>query len=153
MDKIQELPDFSAIDQNGHQLSTASLTGSPLVVYFYPKNFTPGCTAEACTFRDSFEDFKEVGARVIGISSDDEASHKQFSDSYQLPFHLVSDPDKKLQRLFGVKSDLFGLIPGRETFIFDSEGRLIHRFRSQLQAQKHVDEAIAAIKAAEKSNS
>ncbi|MEZ4922786.1 MAG: peroxiredoxin [Crocinitomicaceae bacterium] len=150
MTTIKEIPSFKAKDDKGHWLTSDELLGQPLVLFFYPKDFSPGCTAEVCSFRDSFQDFNDVGARVIGISQDDEASHKGFIEKHSLPFQLLSDENKELRKLFGVKGDLFGLIPGRETFVFDSKGKLIHHFRSQTKFEKHVAESIQAIRDAEK---
>ena len=146
MPQIDSIPQFEKQDQHGKTVSNETLIGKPSVIYFYPKNFTKGCTAEACSFRDAFEDFQDLGATVIGISQDSLSSHEKFSEEYRLPFQLLSDKDKTLQKLFGVKGDLFGLIPGRETFVFDSQGNLIHHFRSQMKFDQHVGEAIEAIR-------
>jgi peroxiredoxin Q/BCP len=117
----------------------------PLVIYFYPKDNTPGCTAEACSFRDQYEDFKDLGAEVIGISSDSVSSHQQFSEQYKLPFILLSDNDKKIKTLFGVPSGLFGLLPGRVTYVTDKNGVIQMIFDSVL-ATKHIPKALQAIK-------
>jgi len=98
------VPHFSGVDQNGKNFDSKEHIGNkPLVVYFYPKDFTPGCTQEACQFRDNYEDFKELGAEVIGISADSAKSHEKFSKKHDLPFLLLSDANKKLQKKFGVK--------------------------------------------------
>ncbi|MEH6408512.1 MAG: peroxiredoxin, partial [Leeuwenhoekiella sp.] len=115
------------------------------VIYFYPKNFTPGCTKEACSFRDSYADFKALGADILGVSSDNTNSHARFADKYSLPFTMLSDPGGKIRKKFGVKSDLLGLIPGRETFIFDKQGKLVLRYNS-LKAQSHITKAMEAVK-------
>ena len=94
----------------------------PVVIYFYPKDNTPGCTMQACGFRDSYEDFIDLGAEVIGVSSDTVNSHKKFTSQYKLPFTLLSDSDKKLRKLFGVPDKLFGLLPGRVTYIINKKG-------------------------------
>jgi peroxiredoxin Q/BCP len=136
------LPDFTLKDQSGQIFVSSSLKGiSPLVIFFYPKDFTPGCTYQVCDFRDSLNDFKDLGAEVIGISTDSEQSHQSFSNKYRLNFRILSDADKKVQNLFNVKSSLFGILPGRETFVFNSEGVLIHRFRSH-NAGSHKEEAL-----------
>jgi peroxiredoxin Q/BCP len=118
--------------------------GKPLVVYFYPKDETYGCTKEACEFRDHYEDFVAAGAEVIGISRDDAASHAKFRQNHRLPFTLLSDPDGKVAATWGVRAPL-GL-PGRVTFVFDKAGTLRHRFASALRFGKHVDEALAIVK-------
>lgn len=116
--------------------------GKPLVVYFYPKDETFGCTKEACAFRDAYQDFTDAGAEVIGISRDDAASHKSFKDHHRLPFTLLSDPGGRVAKEWKVG----GFIPGRSTFVFDKEGKLRHRFDSAIRFGKHVDEALAIVK-------
>jgi thioredoxin-dependent peroxiredoxin len=119
--------------------------GKPLVVYFYPKDETYGCTKEACGFRDQYEAFAAAGAEVIGVSRDDAASHKKFRDQHSLPFTLLSDPGGGVAASWGVKSTL-GFIPGRVTFVFDKTGVVRHRFDSAIQFARHVDEALEAVK-------
>ena len=116
------------------------------MVYFYPKDDTRGCTAQACSFRDAYEDFKDAGAEVVGISADSDSSHERFAHKYNLPFILLADQQKSVRKQFGVKGDLLGLIPGRETFIFDQEGVLIRKFRSQMQWSSHAEEALQTIR-------
>lgn len=118
--------------------------GKPLVVYFYPKDETYGCTKEACKFRDQYEDFVAAGAEVIGVSRDDAASHAKFREHHRLPFTLLSDPGGKVAASWGVKPTL-GL-PGRVTFVFDKAGVVRHRFDSAIRFGKHVDEALATVK-------
>jgi peroxiredoxin Q/BCP len=149
MSKITDLPSFSVKDDEGNEIKTSDLLGRPLVIFFYPKDFTAGCTAEVCSFRDAYQDFEDVNATVLGVSQDDEQSHQKFIQKHNLPFRLLTDDDKALQKLFGVKGDLFGLIPGRETFVFSSQGKLIHHFKSQIKVEKHVMEALEAIRKAE----
>ncbi len=140
------IPEFKLTDQNGEPFDIKSVKGkSNLVIYFYPKNFTPGCTKEACSFRDSYEDFKELGAEVIGISSDSKKSHNQFAKKHQLPFTLLSDSKGVVKRKFGVKNNLFGLIPGRETFVVNKEGIIIFTFNS-MNAERHIKEALKVLK-------
>lgn len=140
------IPDFKAKDANGNDFDSQNVVGKkPLVIYFYPKDNTPGCTAEACSFRDQYEDFKDLGAEVIGISSDSVSSHQQFSEQYKLPFILLSDNDKKIKTLFGVPSGLFGLLPGRVTYVTDKNGVIQMIFDSVL-ATKHIPKALQAIK-------
>lgn len=137
-------PDLELKDQTGKTINFRTLE-QPFVVYFYPKDFTPGCTKEACGFRDYYEDFKDFGAEVFGISTDSADTHSRFKEKYRLPFTLLSDADKKAQKAFGVTSYLLGLIPGRETFVFDKNGKLLHKFNS-LNAGKHVKEALGSLK-------
>ncbi len=140
------LPDFSLSDQNGEKFSSSELIGkTAVVIYFYPKNFTPGCNREACLFRDSFEDFTDMGAKVIGISSDSEASHKKFAKRFRLPFTLLSDSKNRVRRLFGVKKGLLGMLPGRETYVFNKNGELTLKFDA-MGADPHIRKAIAHLK-------
>ena len=142
-----KIPSFELPDQNGKLISVDSLIGSKnLVIYFYPKDYTSGCTAEACSFRDHYEVFKEYDAEVIGISTDGASRHNAFAKSYQLGFILLSDKGKKVERLFGVPRALFGLTTGRVTFVVDKEGIIRHVFQSQTQATRHVDEALQIVK-------
>lgn len=139
-------PDFTKTTQDGDTISLSQYRAEKTVVlYFYPKDETPGCTAEACTFRDSFEDFVEAGAVVIGVSQDSEQSHKKFAEHHRLPFLLVSDRDKALQQAYGVPKTM-GLLPGRVTYVIDREGTVQHVFNSQLNAKKHVREALEVVK-------
>ena len=119
--------------------------GKALVVYFYPKDETYGCTAEACSFRDQYEDFVAAGAEVIGVSRDDASSHQSFKAHHKLPFTLLTDPEGKVADAWGIKKTL-GLMPGRVTFVFDKAGVLRHRFDSQLRFGRHVDEALEMVK-------
>jgi peroxiredoxin Q/BCP len=140
------IPNFSSKDTNGNVFESKNLVGQkPVVIYFYPKDNTPGCTAQACSFRDQYQDFQDLGAEVIGISSDSEASHQKFSKQYKLPFILLSDNDKKIRNLFGVPAGLFGLIPGRVTYVADKQGVIKMIFDSVL-ATKHIPKALEAIK-------
>lgn len=116
-----------------------------LVLYFYPKDETPGCTAQACEFRDRYQDFTDAGADVVGVSRDDAGSHASFSKHHRLPFRLLSDPDGAGAKAFGVKKTL-GLLAGRVTFVIDKAGVIRLRFDSQLQARRHIGEALAIVK-------
>ena len=136
------LPEFSLKDQHDNLFESTSLIGSTAsVIYFYPKNFTPGCTKEACEFRDHYEAFTDLSARVIGISNDSTASHLRFANRYDLPFTLLADKNNKVGKLFGVKKSLLGLLPGRETFVFDKQGKLIFTFNS-MDAKPHISKAL-----------
>ncbi len=146
IEKGEKVPEFELKDQDGKVFKSTDIVGKkPAVIYFYPKDFTPGCTKEACSFRDSYEDFKEVGAEVIGISNDSEKSHSKFSKKYKLPFILLSDINGRVRKKFGIKKSLLGLVPGRETFVVDIEGKVIFKFNS-LDASKHMTKALNAIK-------
>lgn len=140
-----QLPHFILNDENHQPVNIASLKGKFLILYFYPKDDTPGCVKEACSFRDSFQDLVDAGAVVYGVSSDKPDTHALFKVKYKLPFSLLSDTAGELRKLLGVPYDLFGLLPGRVTYIFNPEGRLIKVFKSQLLPQKHVKEALKFI--------
>lgn len=140
-----QLPHFILNDENHHPVNISSIKGKYLVLYFYPKDDTPGCVKEACSFRDSFQDLVDAGAVVYGVSSDNPDSHAQFKVKYNLPFSLLSDTAGELRKLLGVPTDLFGLLPGRVTYIFDPNGRLIKEFKSQLSPNQHVKEALTVI--------
>jgi peroxiredoxin Q/BCP len=140
-----KLPSFSAKDTNGNIFNSQDYIGKqPLVIYFYPKDDTPGCTAQACSFRDNYQEFKDLGAEVIGISSDTVTSHLKFKSKFNLPFILLSDNDKKLRKLFGVQNSLF-IIPGRETFVIDKQGVVIMVFNS-MSSEIHITKALKVLK-------
>jgi peroxiredoxin Q/BCP len=144
-------PSVSFTRADGSDVSLSALLGKKTVVlYFYPKDNTPGCTAEACSFRDQYEDFKSAGAEVVGVSSDDATSHEAFKQKHALPFVLLSDPGGAGAKAFGVKKTL-GVLPGRVTFVIDRQGVIRHRFESQLFARKHVAEALEVVRALESS--
>jgi len=139
-------PDFTIKNQRGEPVSLKDYLGKKAVVlYFYPKDNSPGCTKEACKFRDSYEGFKDAGAEVIGVSSQSVGSHSIFSTSFNLPSSLLSDEDGRVRSLFGVPSSL-GLIPGRVTYVIDKEGIVRHIFSSQLDPERHVEEALQILK-------
>ena len=139
-------PEFSLPDQNGRVISLDDFIGKiNLVVYFYPKDESYGCTKEACSFRDNYEDFKEAGAEVIGISADDENSHKGFAANHKLPFILLSDKDKTVARSYGVGKTL-GILPGRVTFIIDKQGIIRGIYSSQVNFRKHIEEALEVLR-------
>jgi len=141
------IPTFTLPDQNGILFDINSvLCKKNLVIYFYPKDDSPGCTKEACSFRDQYEVFKETDAIIIGISGQSVKSHKEFAEKYRLSFTLLSDEGNKVRKQFGVPADMLGLLPGRVTFIADKKGKVIYIFNSQTQATKHVDEALRILK-------
>ena len=141
-----KVPGFTAASDSGEDFISSDIIGKkPVVIYFYPKNFTPGCTKEACDFRDSYADFKSLGAEVIGVSADGVKSHTRFKNRYKLPFIFLSDAKGGLRKLFGVKSELLGLLPGRETYVIDKDGIVRLKFNS-LNASKHLGKAMAKIK-------
>ncbi len=121
----QKIPEFSSVDQEGKALTSSTLMGKPSVIYFYPRDDTPGCTVEACEFRDSMGDFSGLGVGVYGVSVDTEASHKKFHQKFGLNFPLIVDKDKKISEAFGV---LNGNTAKRTTFIADSGGKIVHVF-------------------------
>jgi len=140
-------PDFELSDAQGRTVRLADFRGKkPVVVYFYPKDDTPGCTAESCAFRDRYEDFTAAGAEVIGISSDSPESHAKFAAKHRLPFTLLADRGGSVRKAYGVPATL-GLLPGRVTYVIDREGVIRHVFTSQFRATRHVDEAEAALRA------
>jgi len=139
-------PDFTLHSHADRLVRLSDFRGKQSVVlYFYPKDDTPGCTKEACSFRDSYEAFKEAGAEVIGVSSDSESSHGKFAAKYKLPFTLLADSGGAVRKQYGVPATL-GLLPGRVTFVIDPQGVVRHVFNSQLQATRHVDEALNILK-------
>jgi peroxiredoxin Q/BCP len=150
MNKIKigsAIPAFTLPDQNGNLFDINSVLGKKnLVIYFYPKDDSPGCTKEACSFRDQYEDFKEADAVVIGISGQSVESHKEFADKHRLSFILLSDEGNKIREKFGVPSNLFGLLPGRVTYVANKKGEVIFIFNSQTKAAEHVDEALRILK-------
>ena len=141
------IPSFELKDQNGKMFQIDSVVGKKnLVIYFYPKDDTPGCTKEACAFRDQFDVFTAADALVIGISAQSPESHLAFAQKHRLNFTLLSDEGNKVRKLFKVKANLLGLIPGRVTYIVNKEGKVVYIFNSQFEAEKHVDEALRILK-------
>ena len=135
--------DFTLPDQDGRPVNLSSLRGRVVVLYFYPKDFTSGCTKEACHFRDAYEDFTEAGAEVIGVSADSQESHRKFRDAYLLPFSLLSDEKGEVKKLYGVSGSL---LPARVTFVIDKDGVVRNVFSSRIDMKAHVDEAMKIIK-------
>src|SRR5580658_7890979 len=138
-------PDFELPDQRGNLVRLSRYRGrNAVVVYFYPKDDTSGCTVEACRFRDDFEKFRVTGAEILGISDDSTESHARFASKYQLPFTLLSDKGGRVRKLYGVKKT-FGVIPGRVTFVIDRAGVVRHAFSSQSKPARHIEEALKAL--------
>ena len=141
-----KIPNFTAKDTNGNDFHSQSIIGKqPVVIYFYPKDETRVCTEQACSFRDQYEDFKALGAEVIGVSSDSVVSHQKFANRHELPFLLLSDEKKKLRKLFGVPNDLLGLIPGRVTYVADKEGIILLVFNN-MSGKIHIESALNILK-------
>ncbi len=138
-------PDFALPSSTGELIRLSDFRGkSEVVLFFYPKDNSPACTAQACSFRDHYETFREVGAEVIGISSDSETSHQRFARLWKLPFYLVSDSNGEVRARYGVARTL-GLFPGRVTYLIDREGVIRHIFSSQIQTGRHVTEMLEAL--------
>ncbi len=139
-------PPFKLKNQDGSLVYIGEYIGKvPLIIYFYPKNFTPSCTAQACGFRDQYQDFKDAGAKVFGVSSDSVESHQKFRKKHNLPFDTLSDKSGSAKRKYGVKGELLGLIPGRETFVVDKNGIIQMRFNSMM-GSKHIPKALKVVK-------
>jgi len=139
------VPEFRLNDQNGKEFDINSVKGKHnLVIYFYPKDETPGCTAEACSFRDQFDVFKGENAVIIGISGQSVASHLEFANKYHLNFTLLSDEGNNVRKLFGVPTTLG--MPGRVTYVVNKEGKVVFMFNSLFNAKKHIEEAMKALK-------
>ncbi len=139
-------PDFTLPSQSGEPVRLRDRLGERVVVlYFYPKDDTPGCTAEACAFRDSHEVFTGAGAEVIGISSDPVSKHATFADRHKLPFTLLSDQGGDVRRSYGVPAVL-GLLPGRVTYVIDREGTVRHVFNSMTRISRHINDALGVVR-------
>ncbi|QDU25783.1 Putative peroxiredoxin bcp [Anatilimnocola aggregata] len=139
-------PEFSGVAQSGELVSLADYLGKQIIVlYFYPRDNTPVCTAQACAFRDAYQDFQQAGAVVIGVSSDSLERHQDFAQGQRLPFLLLSDEDGSLRKAYGVPKTL-GLLPGRVTYVIDKQGIVRQVFNSQFFGGKHVTSALAMVK-------
>jgi peroxiredoxin Q/BCP len=137
-------PDFSLLDEHGKPVSLKDYLGKNIVVlYFYPKDFTSGCTTEACSFRDNYQPYREKGAVVIGVSLDSVESHKKFSEKYNLPFAILSDSGKETAKAYGVLG-IGGLLAKRVTFIIDKNGTIAHIF-PKVDVTRHSEEVLQAI--------
>ena len=142
-----KVPPLTATLHDGSEFSTAKLAGKPWVIYFYPKDFTPTCTKEACTFRDRQSEVAAAGGEIFGVSLDSSEKHKAFAESLKLNFPLIVDREKKISEAFGALR-LWGLLPfpKRVTFVVDGSGVVRNVISSEFNADKHVDEAIATLK-------
>ena len=139
-------PDFTLPSQSGEPVRLQDRLGERVVVlYFYPKDNTPGCTAEACAFRDSYEVFTEAGAEVIGVSSDSVDKHAGFAGKHSLPFTLLSDRGGQVRKRYGVPAVL-GLLPGRVTYVIDRGGTVRHVFNSMTHIDQHISEALDVVR-------
>jgi peroxiredoxin Q/BCP len=144
----ERAPDFTLPGADGAPVRLTELIGGKVIVlYFYPKDQTPGCTIEACAFRDAYQDFVDAGAEVVGVSRDDGASHRKFADKHQLPFRLLSDPDGAVHDLYGVKSRLANLLRDRISFVIDRNGVVRLVFDSMLRFTTHVSKALETVRA------
>ena len=142
----ERAPDFTLPSSRGGEVTLSKLIGQKnVVLFFYPLDDSPGCTVEACAFRDAYEDFVAAGAEVIGISTGELYEHHYFARKHDLPMQLLSDAGGKVRQRYGVKATL-GILPGRETFIIDKEGLVRHVFRSQLRVKRHIQEALEVLR-------
>ncbi|MCC3751860.1 MAG: thioredoxin-dependent thiol peroxidase [Halorhodospira halophila] len=146
----QPAPDFTLSDADGKHVTLSALRGQPVVVYFYPKDETPGCTKEACAFRDIWADSQETGAAVLGISPDDAASHQRFRDRHELPFTLLSDPDKEVMSRYGAwgEKNMYGrksMGVIRSTVLIDAEGVVRKHWRRVSKAEAHPHKVLEAL--------
>jgi len=142
-------PDFTLVSDTGEQVTLSAYRGQKVVLYFYPKDDTPGCTTEACSFRDDYSQFLMKGAVVIGVSPDQEASHERFKAKLGLPYYLLSDPDHKVADMYGAwgeKKNYGRSYEGilRTTFVIDEEGRIRHVFRN-VKPEGHAQEVLAVL--------
>lgn len=140
-------PNFVLPTQSGNDFSLKNEIGKHhILLYFYPKDNTPGCITEACTFRDNYHEFRDLNCIIVGISKDRGSSHRGFIERYNLPFELLSDPQNKVRKLYGVKPVIPGILPGRKTFLVNTEGVVTHIFEYQFKPVRHVEEALFALK-------
>ncbi len=140
-------PDFTLTNANGESVSLQDFRGKKAVVlFFYPKSESPGCTIEACAFRDAYTVFQELGAEVIGISDDSVQAQARFTANQSLPFLVLSDQGNQVRKAFGVPGALFGMLPGRVTYVIDKDGIIRHVFDSMLNFKAHVDESLTILR-------
>jgi peroxiredoxin Q/BCP len=137
------IPDFSLPEQDGNSFDISNYRGKKiLVIFFYPRDGTYNCTKEACHFRDFSDEFREADAIVVGISGQSVESHKDFAQKHRLNYPILSDNSNVVRKLFGVPSNVFGLFPGRVTYVADKSGKVVFIIDSQSEAHRHVDEAL-----------
>ncbi|MDS3862463.1 peroxiredoxin [Thermosynechococcaceae cyanobacterium BACA0444] len=140
------VPDISLPDAQGEIIRLRDFQGKKaIVLFFYPKSESPGCTIEACAFRDAYGIFQDLGAEVIGISDDSVAAQARFTTNQKLPFLVLSDKGNQARQAFGVPGALFGFLPGRVTYVIDQGGIVRHIFDSMLNFKAHVDESLAIL--------
>ena len=132
------LPKFSLYNQSNELIQSTSFKNRFLVIFFYPKDDTPGCTKEVCGFRDLYFELKNIGSEIIGISSDSINNHQKFAKNFYVNYNLLSDYKKKVRKLFGVPKSFFGLLPGRVTYIFDPNRKLLKIINSQFNINSHI---------------
>jgi peroxiredoxin Q/BCP len=141
-----KVPDFSLLDKNGVVFNLKDHLGKKnMVIYFYPKDETSGCTAEACAFRDNYEAFLKKDTEVIGISGDSKENHIKFAENHHLPFILLSDIKNEVRKLFGVPNNMMGIVPGRVTYVIDKTGTVRLVFNSQTQIDQHISQALKVL--------
>ena len=141
-----QAPDFSLTDQDGNTFTLERFRGKEhVILYFYPKDETPGCIKEACGFRDNIVDFEGYNCKVVGISKDSVNSHLKFATHYNLPFTLLSDTNNLVRKLYGVEASILGLLPGRKTFLINKQGIITHIFDYQFKARQHVIDTLKAL--------
>jgi peroxiredoxin Q/BCP len=137
-----QIPAFQLQNQDGELINIKDYVGKQnLVIYFYPKDDTPGCTKQACSFRDQYEDFNDLNAEVFGVSGQSVESHKEFAEKHRLNFNLLCDVNNTVRKQFGVPTNFFGLLPGRVTYIVDKSGKIVHIFNSQFRTEEHIEQA------------
>ncbi len=144
-----QAPNFKTIDQNGELVTLEQFRGKKVILYFYPKDDTPGCTKEACAFRDNFEKFKEIDVEVLGVSVDDEKKHKKFAEKYNLPFRLLADTEKKIVQDYGVwgEKSLYGkkhMGTNRVTYLIDENGK-IEKVFPKVKPETHAEELLQVL--------
>ncbi len=132
------LPEFSLYNQSNELILSTSFKKKILIIFFYPKDHSPGCTREVCGFRDSYSELKNINTEIIGISSDSIANHQKFAKNFYIYYNLLSDYKKKVRKLFGVPKNFFGLLPGRVTYIFNPNGKLLKIINSQFDINSHI---------------
>jgi len=132
------LPEFSLYNQSNELILSTSFKNKFLIIFFYPKDDSPGCTKEVCSFRDSYSELKNIDTEIIGISSDSITNHQKFAKNFYINYNLLSDYKKKVIKLFGVPKSFFGLLPGRVTYIFDPNRKLLKIINSQFDINSHI---------------